>query len=59
MAIGKRWRRQYAVGTCQDCGRTRRVTVVRFWVNYMRYVVCAECIQPYRPVLLTGTTETR
>ena len=51
----KRWRRHYAHGKCQDCGRTRRVTVVRFWVNYMRYVVCSDCIRAYRPVLLTNT----
>lgn len=45
-------RRHYKPGTCQDCGNHKRVTVIRFWVNYMRYVVCAECIKCYRPVIL-------
>ena len=50
-----RWRRHYAIGRCQDCGRTRSCTVVRFWVNYMRYVVCGDCIRTYRGVILTRT----
>lgn len=52
-----RWRRRYRIGRCQDCGHTRRVTVVRFWVNYMRYVVCLECIEAYRGVILTKTKD--
>lgn len=57
MTTAKRWRRRYRIGTCQDCGRTRRVTIVRFWVNYMRYVLCGECVRAYRGKLLTGTTD--
>lgn len=53
----RRWRRKYTIGLCQDCGQLKRVTIVRFWVNYMRYVVCADCIKPYRPVLLTHTED--
>jgi transcription elongation factor Elf1 len=50
----KRWRRKYYIGTCQDCGHTRSVTTVFFWVNKMRYVVCADCIKAYRTVILTN-----
>jgi hypothetical protein len=49
----KRWRRHYADGTCQDCGHHRRVTVVRFWLNDLRYRVCRDCIKPYRKRILT------
>lgn len=51
----KRWRRRYAPGTCMDCGHHRSVTTIWFWVNAMRYVVCASCIRPYRGVILTHT----
>ena len=54
-----KWRRRYRPGTCQDCGRWRRVTVARFWLNFMRYQVCAECIRPYRGRLLTHTEHER
>lgn len=50
-----RWRRYYAPGRCQDCGHWRRVTVARFWLGFLRYVLCAECIRAYRPQLLTRT----
>ena len=50
-----RWRRRYQIGTCQDCGRYRQVTVARFWVNFMRYQLCGDCIRAYRGVLLTHT----
>lgn len=49
-----RWRRRYTLGRCQDCGHITRTTVVRFWVNYMAYRVCAQCIKPYRRVILTN-----
>jgi hypothetical protein len=45
-------RRKYEKGTCRDCGRTRNTTVIRFWVNDMPYRVCADCIKPYRAVIL-------
>jgi hypothetical protein len=45
-------RRRYTLGTCQDCGHTKRVTRITFWVNGMRYVVCSTCIRPYRGVIL-------
>ncbi len=38
-----------------DCGWHKRVTVIHFWVNAMRYVVCAECIKAYRRQILTHT----
>jgi hypothetical protein len=46
-------RRIYRIGTCQDCGRKRNVTRIRFWVNAMPYVVCSDCIRPYRNRILT------
>lgn len=49
-------RRKYYLGNCQDCGQYRRVTTVYFWVNGMRYVVCSECIKPYRKVILAPCT---
>ena len=49
-------RRAYTTGRCQDCGRERRTTVIRFWVNFMRYRVCADCIRAYRPVILAPST---
>ena len=51
----RRWRRHYAPGRCGDCGRTRRVTMIWFWVNAYKMRVCADCIKPYRSVLLTHT----
>ena len=51
----KRFRRRYFSGTCQDCGRHKRVTWVTFWVNGYRMRVCAECIKPYRRVILRGS----
>lgn len=45
-------RRHYFIGRCQDCGHTKRVTEVTFWVNGMKYRVCAECIKPYRERIL-------
>lgn len=47
-----RIRRVYKPGVCQDCGWQKRVTTIIFWVNGMRYRVCAECIKPYRKVIL-------
>jgi hypothetical protein len=47
-----RLRRQYTLGRCQDCGRTKPVTVIIFWVNGMRYRVCGTCIRAYRGVIL-------
>lgn len=48
----KRWRRRYRPGTCQDCGRSRPVTVAIFWVNAYHMRLCGECIRPYRRQLL-------
>lgn len=35
-------------GVCQDCGHTKPVRTVHFWVNAMPYRVCKECEKPYR-----------
>ena len=45
-------RRKYATGTCQDCGRTMRTTVVTFWVNGHQMRLCSECINAYRDIIL-------
>lgn len=45
-------RRTYTKGKCQDCGWTKRTTVITFWLNGMKYRVCAVCIRPYRTVIL-------
>ena len=45
-------RRKYTIGKCQDCGWTKRVTTIIFWVNGMKYTVCALCIKPYRGRIL-------
>lgn len=45
-------RRKYQPGTCQDCGHSRRVTRIKFWLNGYEMNVCAECIQPYRDRIL-------
>lgn len=45
-------RRKYAKGKCQDCGWIKRVTRIVFWATGMKYDVCAECIKPYRGVIL-------
>lgn len=45
-------RRRYTLGQCADCGRTRRTTVIIFWVSGMRYRVCADCIKAYRAAIL-------
>lgn len=45
-------RRKYDQGKCQDCGHVKRTTVIVFWVNGMRYRVCAACIRPYRGRIL-------
>jgi hypothetical protein len=50
-------RRKYHEGHCMDCGRVKRVTVIFFWATGMRYVVCAECIKPYRKVILAPCTK--
>jgi len=36
------------LGTCQDCGWTKKVRTVIFWLNDMRYTVCAGCEKSYR-----------
>ena len=41
-------RRKYFKGRCQDCAHWRNVTRIIFWVNGMPYLVCADCIKPYR-----------
>ncbi len=45
-------RRRYQTGHCDDCGNTRRVTRITFWLNAMKMWVCAQCITPYRSVIL-------
>lgn len=51
-------RRDYRIGRCEDCGRVRLTTAITFWLNGWRMRVCAECIRPYRGVILTpGRTE--
>ena len=52
------WRRKYRKGRCDDCGWHRNVTRITFWVNGMKYVVCAECIKPYRGTINTMSTDT-
>ena len=47
-----RRRRKYALGNCDDCGWRKRVTRVIFWVNGFTQNYCAECIKPYRGVIL-------
>lgn len=52
-------RRAYILGRCQDCGHTRRITWITFWVNGYRMRICAGCIRAYRAVILTGETRAR
>lgn len=50
-----RHRRRYYRSSrpCQDCGATHKpVTLIRFWATGMRYIVCAECIRPYRKIIV-------
>jgi hypothetical protein len=42
-----RKRRKYAQGTCNDCGRNRKVTPVIFWVNGFKQKYCGDCIKMY------------
>jgi hypothetical protein len=47
-----------APGRCQDCGWEHKpVRRVTFWVNGMRYQVCAECERAYRRVINWPVTE--
>lgn len=50
--MAARKRRKYSEGRCQDCGWIKRTTEIIFWVNGMRYRVCAQCIKPYRKEIL-------
>lgn len=47
-------RRKYHTdnGRCDDCGHAIPTTVIHFWGNNMRYVVCKDCIKPYRKRIL-------
>ena len=45
-------RRIYSAGKCQDCGHTKPVTEITFWVNGLKYTVCAICIRAYRDRIL-------
>ena len=45
-------RRRYTLGKCGDCGWTKRVTRITFWVNGYQMDVCATCIKPYRDRIL-------
>ena len=49
-------RRKYHEGRCDDCSRRdKNVTRIIFWVNGYQMTVCADCIKPYRPVILKVT----
>lgn len=50
--VAKRIRRVYAPGRCDDCGWHRSVTRITFWLNGFQMNVCADCIKPYRKVIL-------
>jgi hypothetical protein len=45
-------RRKYFNGKCADCGWQKRVTEIIFWATGMKYIVCAECLKPYRKAIL-------
>lgn len=45
-------RRHYFDGRCGDCGHERRVTRVTFWLNGLKMLLCARCVQVYRSVIL-------
>lgn len=45
-------RRRYSPGRCDDCGWHRNVTRIYFWSNGYAMNVCAQCIKPYRKVIL-------
>ena len=49
-------RRKWQIGHCQDCGWERSTTIIVFWATGMQYRVCAECIRPYRGVILKPVT---
>ena len=44
--------RTYLHWPCRDCGYTKRVTVIRFWINSYRMRVCAGSIKPSRDRIL-------
>jgi hypothetical protein len=50
-------RRKYRKGNCEDCGWHRNVTTIYWWASNTPYVVCAECIRPYRKLILDPCTE--
>ena len=56
--IMARWRRKYRKGTCQDCGWVRNVTRITWWVDGFKYILCAECIKPYRSEITTHNDDT-
>lgn len=41
-------RRVYTLGKCEDCGRTKRTTIIVFWLTGLKYRVCASCKWAYR-----------
>ena len=45
-------KRKYSTGKCGDCGHTRNVTRIKFWLNGFEMLVCAVCIRPYRGRIL-------
>lgn len=51
----KRWRRVYREGQCEDCGWTKPVTLIMFWLTgpSFKMRVCKDCIKPYRRRILT------
>ena len=57
METTKPVRRKWTEGVCKDCGRLRSTTIITFWATGMPYRVCADCIKPYRGVILKPYTE--
>ena len=46
-------RRKYIEGhRCGDCGRTRRTTIITWWVSGFQMRVCSDCIRAYRADIL-------
>jgi len=46
-AAGRR-RYRRGMGRCQDCGHELPLTKILWWASGEQYLVCSECIRPYR-----------
>jgi hypothetical protein len=46
-------RRKYTLGRCEDCGHTTSTTIAYWWASDFKMRLCADCIKPYRPQLLS------